>query len=71
MSDLSNDLEAYAALAVALADPRGDRAALLAAHGLDEEAWEAIDDAWQARVSEAGAEGDLAEGVPPFIAASV
>jgi hypothetical protein len=54
---------------VALADPRGDRAALLAAHGLDEEAWEAIDDAWQARLSEAGAEGDLAQGVPPLIAA--
>ncbi len=62
-----NDVAAYAALSAELADPRVDRAALLAARGLDEDGWDALDEAWQARLSEAD-EGDGDE-VPPLIAA--
>jgi hypothetical protein len=67
MADLRNDLEAYATLAAELADPRVDRRAVLAARGLDEDAWEALDDAWQARLEAADAADD--DGVPPLIAA--
>ena len=67
MVDLSSDIEVYAALSAALADPAADRAALLAAHGLDEDTWDALDDAWQARLS-AAEEGE-GEGVPPLVAA--
>jgi hypothetical protein len=69
MADLAGDLDAYAAFALALADPNGDRGALLAARGLTEEAWEAIDDAWQARLSGAEADAANASGVPAFAAA--
>jgi len=69
MADLRTDLEAYVALAVELADPRGDRSATLAARGLDEDAWEEIDDAWQARLSEAEAEGAAGDDIPPLVAA--
>jgi hypothetical protein len=67
MADLRNDLEAYATLAAELADPRVDRRAVLLARGLDEDAWEALDDAWQARLEAADAADD--DGVPPLIAA--
>ncbi len=50
-TNLAEDIEAYAAVAAALADPSGDRTATLAAHGLDEDRWEALDNAWQARIS--------------------
>lgn len=63
----ADDIEAYAALAASLADPAADRAALLAAHGLDEDAWDALDDTWQARLSAAD-EADT-DGVPPLVAA--
>jgi hypothetical protein len=66
LEDLENDVEAYAALSAALADPRADRGALLAARGLDEDAWDAIDDAWLARLSAAD---DNDDGVPPLVAA--
>ncbi|MGK3982427.1 hypothetical protein WME99_05285 [Sorangium sp. So ce136] len=64
-----DDVEVYATLAAQLADPSADRAALLAAHGLDEERWEALDDAWQARLSEADDEDGEDVGVPPLVAA--
>lgn len=67
MQDLLRDVEAFATLAAQLAEPGADRAAILAAHGLDEERWEALDDAWQARLSEADEGED--EGVPPLMAA--
>lgn len=67
MEDLLHDVEAFATLAAQLADPGADRAAILAAHALDEEQWEALDDAWQARLSEADEGED--EGVPPLMAA--
>ena len=69
MSDLTRDLDAYAELAAALADPTADRAALLAAHALDEEAWEAIDDRWQTLVSQADVTDPDGEGVPAFVSA--
>ncbi|MFT3770312.1 MAG: hypothetical protein QM820_33205 [Minicystis sp.] len=69
MANLLQDLDAYATLSAELVDPRVDRAAVLAARGLDEDAWDAIDDAWQTRLSEADdAHGD-ADGVPPLVAA--
>ena len=67
MTPPADDLETYVALAVALADPREDRARVLSAHGLDEERWEAIDEAWQARLGEA--EADDPDAIPPFVAA--
>ena len=66
-ADPARDIEAYAELSAALVGPSVDRAALLAAHGLDEARWEALDDAWQARLA---AEDDAAvEGMPPLLAA--
>ncbi|WP_437593396.1 hypothetical protein [Sorangium sp. So ce1000] len=64
-----DDVEGYATLSARLADPSADRAALLAAHGLDEDSWEALDDAWQARLSEADEDDDEEVGVPPLVAA--
>lgn len=64
---LSTDVRAYAALSARLAEPGADRDALLAEHGLTEDAWDEIDDAWQARLSEAiDAMGD-ADAVPPLV----
>lgn len=64
---LTTDVRAYAELSVRLAEPDADRDALLAEHGLDEDGWDAIDDLWQARLSEAvDAMGD-AETVPPLV----
>jgi len=67
MADPRRDVSAYAALAAALAAPGADRAALLSEHGLDEEAWDALDDAWQSRLSEAQGDDDL--GVPALLTA--
>ncbi|MGK4005425.1 hypothetical protein WMF31_22545 [Sorangium sp. So ce1036] len=69
MKDPARDVEAFATLAAQLADPSADRAALLAEHGLDEERWEALDDAWQARFSEADGDDGDDVGVPPLVAA--
>jgi hypothetical protein len=70
MASLEDDLEAYASLAAELSDPRVDRAAALAARGLDEDRWDAIDDAWQARLSEADAAGaEEDDGVPALVVA--
>ncbi|EYF00235.1 hypothetical protein [Chondromyces apiculatus] len=71
MADLRTDLEAYVTVAAELSDPRVDRTVALTARGLDEDAWEEIDDAWQARLSEAEAEAEdaAADGVPPLVAA--
>jgi hypothetical protein len=61
------DVKAYAALSARLAEPDADRAALLGEHGLDEDGWEEIDDAWQARLSEAAdAIGDE-DALPPLV----
>lgn len=68
MGDLSDDVELYAALSAELADIRADRAAILAARGLTEDAWDAIDEAWQDRLSAAEAEALDSDGVPPLVA---
>ncbi|AKT37023.1 hypothetical protein [Chondromyces crocatus] len=66
-ADLAGDVKAYAALAVALASPSANRAAILSAHGLDEAGWEALDDAWQARIAEEDEEDEA--GIPRLMAA--
>lgn len=68
MKDPARDVEAFAMLAAQLSDPSADRAAILAEHGLDEERWEALDDAWQARFSEAEDDDSEEVGVPPLVA---
>jgi glyoxylase-like metal-dependent hydrolase (beta-lactamase superfamily II) len=65
--DLEGDVRAYATLAARLARDPARRAELLAAHGLDEDRWEALDDAWQARLDRA-ADSDE-DGVPALVAA--
>jgi hypothetical protein len=65
--DLAIDVQAYAALSARLAEPDADRDALLAEHGLDEDGWDELDDAWQARLSEdADATGEQ-DAVPPLV----
>ncbi len=49
MPDLSEDLEAFAAVSAAVALAGLERDAALRAHGLDEASWQALEDAWQAR----------------------
>lgn len=61
------DLETYAAVMAELVAAGDGRAAVLARRGLDEERWEAVDAAWQARIEEAMAEEG--EGVPALLAA--
>jgi hypothetical protein len=70
--DLESDIEAYAALVVELAEAaneKKDRGAVLLAHDLDERRWEAIDDAWQARLSAAADGAGEDEGVPALVIA--
>lgn len=59
------DLQQYAAISAELVIE--ERAAVLARHGLDEEAWERVEDAWQARLSEE-LEAWEEDGVPPLLA---
>lgn len=65
--DAEINLDAYARIMVALGRAGTARAQVLAAHGLEEDRWQAIDDAWQARLSEAIDEGTEEVPVPPFI----
>jgi hypothetical protein len=61
------DVERYAEIAAALADPEVDRASVLAANGLDEDAWDALDETWQERLAAAQeAHGDE-DGVPDLV----
>jgi hypothetical protein len=62
------NLDAYARITVALGRAGDRRAAVLAAHGLDEARWQAIDDAWQARLSDAMDQTSDEVPVPPFLA---
>jgi hypothetical protein len=59
------DLQRYAEISAELGV--GDRAAVLARHGLDEDAWEIAEDTWQARLSSA-LEAWEDDGVPPLLA---
>jgi hypothetical protein len=47
------DVATYARVMAELADAGDRRGEVLARHGLDEDAWEAADDAWQATLSAA------------------
>jgi hypothetical protein len=60
-----DDVERYAEIAAALASS-DDRGGVLAQYGLTEEVWEAEDEAWQARLSEA-VEAFEDDGVPEII----
>lgn len=64
---LDTDVRAYAVLSARLSEPDSDRATLLAEHGLDEEAWDQLDDAWQERLSAAIDEMGDSETVPPLV----
>ncbi|MBN2197039.1 MAG: hypothetical protein JW751_29815 [Polyangiaceae bacterium] len=64
-----SDLDAYARLMLALATVDADRAALLGGYGLDETRWDAIDEKWQTRLSEASEADGEEEGVPDFVIA--
>ncbi len=61
------NLDAYARLTVAVARAGAKREAVLQAHGLDETRWQAIDDAWQMRLSEAMDQVTDEQPVPPFL----
>src|SRR5690606_27349533 len=62
------DLETYAELSAALAVAGPARERLLAEHGLDEERWNAIEEAWDAALSRAEEQHGDADGVPPLVA---
>ena len=62
------DVTAYAAIAAALSDPGCVRDRVLAGHGLDEERWAEVEEAWQERLSRAMDE-EAEGGVPPLVAA--
>src|ERR1700704_149537 len=61
------ELATYGAISGKLAAGARPREVVLGEHGLDEDAWCAIDDAWQAQFSAAMDACD--EGIPPLIAA--
>ncbi len=67
--DLDLDIDSYAELSAALAGPEADRAAILAAHDLDEEGWDALEERWLARLAAAEEAFGDADGVPPLVAA--
>ena len=62
------NLDAYARLFVALSRAGTRRDEVLATHGLDETRWQAIDDGWQARLSDAVDQGTDEVPVAPFLA---
>ena len=63
------DVVAYARLACALSHPEADREALLAEHGLDEEGFQRVEEAWSDRLTAAEeAHGDR-DGIPPLVLA--
>ncbi|HEY3818791.1 MAG TPA: hypothetical protein VGL81_16585 [Polyangiaceae bacterium] len=61
------NLDAYARLTVALSRAGEKREAVLTAHGLDEDRWQAIDGLWQARLSDAMEQGTDEQPIPPFL----
>jgi len=65
--DPADDIQAYAALGAALADPSADREKILATNGLDETAWEIIEETWQGRFDAADEAHGEAEGIPPLV----
>jgi hypothetical protein len=62
------DLETYVNLVVALSHPEAEPERVLASHGLDEDAWDAIDAHWQGRIDEALAT-ESSDVMPPLVEA--
>lgn len=60
-------MEAYARIMAELCAAGPARAEVLARNGLDEDAWNAIDARWQARLSEALDDDDEGGGVPQIL----
>lgn len=67
MAGVDLDVTTYAVVMAALSDPGRTREEVLAEHGLDEQAWTALDERWQERLSSAMDEDT--DGVPPVVAA--
>ncbi|MGH7296084.1 MAG: hypothetical protein ACRELB_14170 [Polyangiaceae bacterium] len=65
--DAEINLDAYARITIALGRAGPARRGVLAAHGLDEDRWQQIDDAWQARLSDAMDQGTDEVPVAPFL----
>lgn len=66
---LEDDVVAFAALAARVAAAGSSRDEVLAAHGMTEERWEALERRWQERLDQAtDAQGD-ADGAPPLVVA--
>jgi hypothetical protein len=67
---IETDVEAYAELAARLSasDDADARARLLSAHDLDEEGWDTLDDAWQARIAAEDDEASERGQVPALLA---
>jgi hypothetical protein len=62
-----SDVRAYARLAARLAVAGADREALLQDNGLDDEAWDEIEQSWLEQLSQA--EEEQSEGVPVLLTA--
>jgi hypothetical protein len=67
--DADSEIDVYVKIAVEVAEGGADREAVLAGHGLSSERWDTIDDAWQARLSEASDRAGDDDGLPPLLAA--
>jgi hypothetical protein len=63
------DVGAYARLSAQLAAAGSERDALLASHGLDEDGWDAIEQVWLERFSQAEDVHGQGDGVPQLLAA--
>jgi hypothetical protein len=61
------NLDAYARLTVALGRAGAGRDGVLAAHGLDEDRWQQIEDSWHARLSDAMDQTSDEVPVPPLL----
>ncbi|MEP7119454.1 MAG: hypothetical protein ABJE95_00870 [Byssovorax sp.] len=67
--DPADNVDAYASLGAALADPSADREEVLATNGLDETGWEMIEEIWQGRFDAADEAHGEAPGIPPLVVA--
>jgi hypothetical protein len=68
MSDsLTADIEIYGDLAARLATAGDRRDALLAEHGIDDDAWDVIEELWSVRLEAAETAHGDADGVPPLL----
>lgn len=66
-ADVEQSIEAYAQVMAKLASTGDAREEILAHHGLDEARWEAIDNYWQARLSEAMEQEPDDDSIPEII----